>query len=94
MGNLNLYQPEYNTKVTCSNIPTNHDINRLRYTGLYLRDRIELNDQLVLNLAGRHDWTETTTQNLVKIPKQPNLRMHLQVMPLCFTASMKSLHLM
>ena len=66
VGNLNLYKPEYNTKVTCPDIPTNHDINRLRYTGLYLRDRIELNDQLVLNLAGRHDWTETTTQNLVK----------------------------
>lgn len=66
VGNLNLYQPEYNIKVTCPDIPTNHDINRLRYTGLYLRDRIELNDQLVLNLAGRHDWTETTTQNLVK----------------------------
>ncbi|MDF2416234.1 TonB-dependent siderophore receptor [Acinetobacter beijerinckii] len=66
VGNFNLYQPEYNTKVTCPETPTNQDINRLRYTGLYLRDRIQLNDQLVLNLAGRHDWTETTNQNLVK----------------------------
>lgn len=66
VGNLNLYTPQYNTTVDCPETPTNHDINRLRYTSLYLRDRIQLNDQLVLNLAGRHDWTETTNQNLVK----------------------------
>lgn len=66
VGNLNLYHPQYNTKVTCPESPTNHDINRLRYTGLYLRDRIQLNDQWVLNLAGRHDWAETQNKNLVK----------------------------
>ncbi|MGV0886219.1 TonB-dependent siderophore receptor [Acinetobacter venetianus] len=66
VGNLNLYHPQYNTKVSCPESPTNHDINRLRYTGLYLRDRIQLNDQLVLNLAGRHDWAETQNKNLVK----------------------------
>ncbi|HBO72887.1 MAG TPA: TonB-dependent siderophore receptor [Acinetobacter sp.] len=66
VGNLNLYRPQYNTKVSCPESPTNHDINRLRYTGLYLRDRIQVNDQLVLNLAGRHDWAETQNKNLVK----------------------------
>ncbi|KXO85230.1 ligand-gated channel protein [Acinetobacter venetianus] len=66
VGNLNLYHPQYNTKVTCPESPTNHDINRLRYTGLYLRDRIQFNDQWVLNLAGRHDWAETQNKNLVK----------------------------
>ena len=38
VGNLNLYHPQYNTKVSCPESPTNHDINRLRYTGLYLRE--------------------------------------------------------
>ncbi len=66
VGNLNLYHPQYNTKVSCPESPTNHDINRLRYTGLYLRDRIQFNDQWVLNLAGRHDWAETQNKNLVK----------------------------
>ncbi|GAB01757.1 MULTISPECIES: TonB-dependent siderophore receptor [Acinetobacter] len=66
VGNLNLYRPQYNTKVSCPESPTNHDINRLRYTGLYLRDRIQLNDQWVLNLSGRHDWAETQNKNLVK----------------------------
>ncbi|MCR4529584.1 TonB-dependent siderophore receptor [Acinetobacter venetianus] len=66
VGNLNLYHPQYNTKVSCPESPTNHDINRLRYTGLYLRDRIQLNDQWVLNLAGHHDWAETQNKNLVK----------------------------
>lgn len=32
------------------------DINRLKYLGLYLRDRIQLNDQLLLSLSGRQDW--------------------------------------
>lgn len=64
IGNLNIYNPIYGQNPEL--IQNVRDINRLRYTGLYLRDLIELNDQLVLNLAGRHDWTETTTQNLVK----------------------------
>ncbi|MFV5368288.1 TonB-dependent siderophore receptor [Acinetobacter junii] len=64
IGGINIYDPIYGQEtILTENV---HNINRLRYTGLYLRDRIELNDQLVLNLAGRHDWTETTTQNLVK----------------------------
>lgn len=64
IGGLNIYDPIYGQETTLTeNI---HNINRLRYTGLYLRDRIQLSDQLVLNLAGRHDWTETTNQNLVK----------------------------
>ncbi|MCH7335721.1 TonB-dependent siderophore receptor [Acinetobacter sp. NIPH 2699] len=69
VDNLNLYKPQYNTTVTCPESPTNHDINRLKYTGLYLRDRIQLNEQLVLNLAGRHDWAETQSTNLIKNTK-------------------------
>lgn len=41
------------------------DINRLKYLGLYLRDRIQLNDQLLLSLSGRQDWAQTQTTSLV-----------------------------
>ncbi|MDH2605606.1 TonB-dependent siderophore receptor [Acinetobacter baumannii] len=64
--NLNLYSPEYGTTVTCPEKVTNHDINRLKYMGLYLRDRIQINDQVILNLAGRQDWAQTQTVDLVK----------------------------
>lgn len=41
------------------------NINRLKYLGLYLRDRIQLNDQLLLSLSGRQDWAQTQTRSLV-----------------------------
>jgi len=64
IGALNIYAPIYGQETTLTENVQN--INRLRYTGLYLRDRIQLNDQWVLNLAGRHDWAETQNKNLVK----------------------------
>lgn len=66
IGDLNLYAPDYGQKVTCNDPVSNHDINRLKYLGLYARDRIQLNDQWILNLAGRQDWARTQTTNLIK----------------------------
>ncbi len=65
VGDLNIYAPVYGQTVTCSNPISNHDINRLKYTGLYIRDRIQLNDQLLLSLSGRQDWAQTQTTSLV-----------------------------
>lgn len=63
IGDLNIYNPVYgqNVKLT-QNV---RDINRLKYLGLYLRDRIQLNDQLLLSLSGRQDWAQTQTTSLV-----------------------------
>lgn len=45
IGDLNIYNPVYGQNVTLKqNV---RDINRLKYLGLYLRDRIQLNDQLL-----------------------------------------------
>ncbi|WP_447501968.1 TonB-dependent siderophore receptor [Acinetobacter pittii] len=63
IGNLNIYDPVYGQNVTLKqNV---RDINRLKYLGLYLRDRIQLNDQLLLSLSGRQDWAQTQTTSLV-----------------------------
>ncbi|MGQ1266478.1 TonB-dependent siderophore receptor [Acinetobacter baumannii] len=63
IGDLNIYNPVYGQNVTLKqNV---RDINRLKYLGLYLRDRIQLNDQLLLSLSGRQDWAQTQTTSLV-----------------------------
>ncbi|EOQ74614.1 TonB-dependent siderophore receptor [Acinetobacter lactucae] len=63
IGNLNIYDPVYGQTVELTeNV---RDINRLKYVGLYLRDRIQLNDQLLLSLSGRQDWAQTQTTSLV-----------------------------
>jgi len=63
IGNLNIYNPIYDQDVTFKkNV---RDINRLKYLGLYVRDRIQLNDQLLLSLSGRQDWAQTQTRSLV-----------------------------
>ncbi|WP_151963769.1 TonB-dependent siderophore receptor [Acinetobacter oleivorans] len=63
IGNLNIYDPVYGqTAELTENV---RDINRLKYLGLYLRDRIQLNDQLLLSLSGRQDWAQTQSTSLV-----------------------------
>lgn len=63
IGNLNIYNPIYDQAVELTeNV---RDINRLKYLGLYLRDRIQLNDQWLLSLSGRQDWAQTQSTSLV-----------------------------
>lgn len=63
IDNLNIYDPVYGQNVTLKqNV---RDINRLKYLGLYLRDRIQLNDQWLLSLSGRQDWAQTQSTSLV-----------------------------
>lgn len=69
-GNLNLYHPKYGQAVkyvaSRGAQSSTQDINQLRYMGVYLRDRIHLTDDLILSLAGRQDWAQTSTQNIKK----------------------------
>lgn len=65
-GNLNIYQPIYSQTVSYVKNNSTQDINRLRYTGLYMRDRINLTDKIILTLAGRQDWAQASTQNVSK----------------------------
>ncbi|MBJ9984407.1 TonB-dependent siderophore receptor [Acinetobacter sp. S40] len=65
-GNLNVYQPIYGQTVSYVKNNSTEDINRLRYIGFYIRDRIDLTDKIILSLAGRQDWAQTSTQNISK----------------------------
>lgn len=69
-GNFNLYQPVYGQNIDCYRSTTN--FNRLDYTdtrlqsaGLYLRNRMQLTPNFVVNLAGRYDWTKSKINNLI-----------------------------
>lgn len=35
-----------------------------QYTGLYLKNNFKINDKWILNLSGRHDWTQVEVDNL------------------------------
>ncbi|MBF7685078.1 TonB-dependent siderophore receptor [Acinetobacter sp. B10A] len=37
-----------------------------QYTGLYLKNNFKFNDQWLLNLSARHDWTQVKVYNFVK----------------------------
>ncbi|WP_151980587.1 TonB-dependent siderophore receptor [Acinetobacter guerrae] len=65
-GNLNLYQPVYDQTVSYVKNNSTEDINRLRYTGFYIRDRINITEKIILSLAGRQDWAQASTQNVSK----------------------------
>jgi len=36
-----------------------------QYTGLYLRNTIKIDDQWILGLSGRHDWTQVSVENQI-----------------------------
>jgi iron complex outermembrane receptor protein len=63
-GNLNIYSPVYGQAVTYKSHA--QTLNRLRYLGLYLKDRIQINDRLLLSLGAREDWSQASSQNIAK----------------------------
>ncbi|WP_130802840.1 TonB-dependent siderophore receptor [Acinetobacter ihumii] len=65
-GNINIYNPVYGQAVNYVKANSTEDTNRLRYTGFYIRDRINITENTILSLAGRQDWAQTSTQNISK----------------------------
>lgn len=70
-ANINPFAPQYNQSCLSALSPSSHTITRLRDLGVYARDRIRLGDQWIVNLAGRYDWAETSSDNLLKGTKTP-----------------------
>lgn len=66
IDDFNFYNPVYNTNVDC-NIKSNiiDTIAKTQFVGVYLRDQIFIKDNLIVNLAGRHDWAKTSTENVI-----------------------------
>lgn len=66
IGNFNFYRPVYNTNVDCNNkTGIVNTISKTEYVGVYLRDQIFIQDNLVVNLAGRQDWAKTSSENQI-----------------------------
>lgn len=66
IDNFNFYKPIYNTYVDCSKqLSPKSTVSKTEYVGVYLRDQLTIQDNLILNLAGRHDWAKTATDNLI-----------------------------
>ncbi|MBF7682238.1 TonB-dependent siderophore receptor [Acinetobacter sp. B5B] len=66
VANFNFYKPAYYTGVDCSKpaSPVNTTVTT-QYVGLYLRDQINIQDKLILSLAGRYDWVKSENDNFV-----------------------------
>lgn len=64
IGNLNLYSPVYGQSF-CSTKTLRSDSveSTLKTLGLYVRDQVDLTDQLKLQLGLRHDWAEVETDS-------------------------------
>lgn len=75
---FNFYNPTYGTAVNCSNrnykpsykaansaSNNTNKIDTTQFVGIYLRDQIFIKDDLIISLAGRHDWSKTSTENLL-----------------------------
>lgn len=63
---FNFYKPIYNTNVDCSNqLLPKATVSKTEYVGIYLRDQITIQDNIIVNLAGRQDWAKTATDNLI-----------------------------
>lgn len=78
IANLNVYNPVYGTNVDCSNrnykpsykkaTDANNNTNKIdttQFAGIYLRDQIFIQNNLIVSLAGRYDWSKTSTENLL-----------------------------
>jgi iron complex outermembrane receptor protein len=57
---LNVFNPSYYLGCTSSSgyVHRQQTLTTLQYVGVYLRDRIEMGEHWIINLAGRHDWAE------------------------------------
>lgn len=57
LSNFNASNPVYTT-IAKATTPLEHEITTTQYMGLYLRNQFKIDDRWILNLSGRHDWTQ------------------------------------
>lgn len=64
IGNLNLYSPVYGQSFCATKTLRSDSVeSTLKTVGLYVRDQVDLTDQLNLQLGLRHDWAEVETDS-------------------------------
>lgn len=65
---LNLNNPVYGVSKITNTTPTTdkHSVNYLQYLGLYAKDTIKVNSHWIIDLAGRHDWSDVKSNDVKK----------------------------
>ena len=65
MNSFNADNPVYGITSTKLGTPT-QEITYSQYAGLYLRNTIKIDDDWIIGLSGRHDWTQVEIDNVLK----------------------------
>lgn len=63
-SSLNLSNPVYGVGKVTRVRSDNDNINYLQYLGLYAKDTIDFNNKWLVNLVGRHDWSDVESRNV------------------------------
>lgn len=65
INSFNADNPVYGISSTKLGTPT-QEITYSQYAGLYLRNTIKIDDDWIIGLSGRHDWTQVEIDNVLK----------------------------
>ncbi|MEG1235216.1 MAG: TonB-dependent siderophore receptor [Acinetobacter sp.] len=65
INSFNADNPVYGITSTKLGTPT-QEITYSQYAGLYLRNTIKIDDDWIIGLSGRHDWTQVEIDNVLK----------------------------
>ena len=65
MNSFNADNPVYGITSTKLGTPT-QELTYSQYAGLYLRNTIKIDDDWIIGLSGRHDWTQVEIDNVLK----------------------------
>ena len=63
---INPFAPQYNLSCTTPLVLNSHSVTHLRDIGVYARNRMNVGDHWIVNLAGRYDWAKTSAEDVMK----------------------------
>ena len=71
INSFNADNPVYGITSTKLGTPT-QELTYSQYAGLYLRNTIKIDDDWIIGLSGRHDWTQVEIDNVLKNTRTKN----------------------
>ncbi|ENU19198.1 hypothetical protein F994_02054 [Acinetobacter bohemicus ANC 3994] len=71
INSFNAGNPVYGITSTKLGTPT-QELTYSQYAGLYLRNTIKIDDDWIIGLSGRHDWTQVEIDNVLKNTRTKN----------------------
>lgn len=71
INEYNLNAPDQSISITKQGKPS-QELTYSQYAGLYLRNTIKIDDDWIINLSGRHDWTQVEIDNVLTQSNKKN----------------------